>query len=309
MDFNRLFYSIIVLLFVAASSCKKTDAPDNPYSVLDYTSPNNNTNPLEPDSNSIAGLQKNIFSKKCSVSGCHDGTFEPDYRTIQSTYSTLLFQNVNITTLDSIRFFNYRVIPYDTINSFLFERITTPTSDYMPSNGVRLPQRDINHIKTWIMNGARDEFGKIPVKPNLQPNVLGYIAFDSDTLRLDTVRVNNIGFLPFITPANINIVLPMLILDTADGVAATQPQNFTGVKIKFSLFKNDFTNATVINCTFNTPLPWGVWEAVFNNGLWPGGSTVYFRVYANDGQHATDLEFPRNETAEYYKTYYAFYVQ
>ncbi len=309
MRLKELFNCLLVGLMWFSVSCKETETPDNPYDALDHSTTNNNVTPSEPDSNSIVGLQKNIFSKKCANPGCHDGTFEPDFRTIQSTYSTLVYQDVNLTTVNNISFFDYRVIPNDTANSFLFERITTPTSDYMPSNGVRLPKSDIDHIKNWIMNGARDESGNIAVKPDLPPNVLGYIALDAGFNRIDTIRQNGISYLPFIAPANISMTVPILILDTADGSNATAPANFTSVKVKCSTSKDDFSNATDIACLFNIPLPYGVWEAVVNTGLWSSGTTVYFRVYVNDGQHTTAAEFPRTESLDYFKTYYAFYVQ
>ena len=310
MTVKRLFPDVsgclmVALLFVY--SCKKTDAPVNPYNGIDHSTTNTIINPIEPDSNSIVGLHKNIFSQKCANPGCHDGTFEPDYRTIQSTYSTLVYQNVNRITVNHVDTFTYRVVPYDTVKSFLFERITTSTSDYMPSNGTRLSRNEIDHIKTWIMNGARDEFGNIPVKPDLQPNVIGYWAIDQGGVRIDTNRVNGVPYLPFITPANIFITLPILVLDTADGSAATLPANFTSFKIKCSTQKDDFTNSTVISGTYNSGFT--VWQVVVNTGLWTSGTTVYFRVYVNDGHHTSDAEFPRNESLDYYKTYYAFYVQ
>ena len=45
---------------------------------------------LSVDPNTIAGIHANIFSKTCANSGCHDGTFEPDFRTIESSYNTLV---------------------------------------------------------------------------------------------------------------------------------------------------------------------------------------------------------------------------
>lgn len=303
-----LYCSVVGLLFAVA--CSKTETEDNPYNGIDHSTPPNNTNTAEPDSNSIVGLQKNIFSKKCANPGCHDGTFEPDYRTIQSTYSTLVYQNVDKKTVNNIDFFTYRVIPHDTANSFLFERVTTPTADYMPSNGVRLPRSDINHIKAWIMNGARDEFGNLPVRPDLQPNVIGYIAFDSLYNRIDSIRLNNIPYNPFIAPANRNILIPVVVSDTADGTFATPVGNFTSVKIKCSTQKDNFSNATIANCVFNFPIPgFDIWQGYVNTSAWQSGTTIYFRIYANDGQHTTDAEFPRNESLDYYKTVYAFYVQ
>ncbi len=307
MRIKELFYCFIAVWLLCALSCKETETPENPYDSIDYPTTNNNPNPIEPDPNTITGLHKNIFFPKCANPGCHDGTFEPDYRTIQSTFSTLVYQEVNLTTVDNIKFFNYRVIPGDTGNSFLFERITTSTPQFMPSNGVRLPQSDIDHIKTWIQNGARDQFGNSPVKPDLQPNVLGYWALDPGGVRIDTIRQNNVPYMPFITPASIFITLPILVLDTADGTAATLPANFTSFSIKCSTQKDDFTNATIINGSYNSL--YTVWQVIVNTGFWSSGTTVYFRVYVNDGHHTTDAEFPRNESLDYYKTYFAFYVQ
>ncbi len=312
MTTKALFYYLIAALLLFVFACTKTDdEPTNPYDGVDYIIPNTNINPTEPDSNSIAGLQKNIFSKRCANPGCHDGTFEPDYRTLQSTYSTLVYQKVNKLTVDTIHYFTYRVIPNDTANSFLFERITTTTSDYMPSNGInRLSRSDINHIKTWIMNGARDEFGNLPVKPDLQPNLVGYIAFDSAYNRIDSIRLNNIPYNPFLAQVNQNILLPVVVTDTADGASATLPANFTSVKIKFATQKDNFSGAYTVTCLFNLPIPgFDIWQGIINTGQWSSGTTVYFRVYMNDGHHATDAEFPRNGSLDYYKTVYAFYVQ
>src|SRR5210317_2664712 len=46
------------------------------------------------DANSIQGLHKNIFKPTCANSGCHDGNFEPDFRTIESSYNTLVNQAI-----------------------------------------------------------------------------------------------------------------------------------------------------------------------------------------------------------------------
>jgi hypothetical protein len=92
-----------------------------------------------------------IFSfRSVLIPGCHDGTFEPDFRTVQSSFSTLIYMGVNKKTLDSVNFFNYRVIPNNEATSFLIERLTTSTSDYMPSNGVRLGSADMGNIRKWI---------------------------------------------------------------------------------------------------------------------------------------------------------------
>jgi len=96
--------------------------------------------------------------------------------------------------------------------------------------------------------------------------------------------------------------------DTADGTDATDPSLFTKKEIRFSLDKNDFSSAITIPASLYLP-PFTAWVVTVPVTSWPAGSTVYFRVVVNDGQHATDAQFPRNESLDYYKTLYAFYVQ
>ncbi|HQF27982.1 MAG TPA: hypothetical protein PLD36_05145 [Bacteroidia bacterium] len=301
---NWMLVAVIILL---VSSCKKDDAPENPYDNIDYSNNSGNDTVLDPAS--IAGLHKNIFVKRCANPGCHDGTFEPDFRTVQSSWSTLVYQPVNIFTVDSINFFNYRVIPGDAEHSFLHDRITSATSDYMPSNSVRLTATEINYIKTWINNGAKDMYGNTPVKPDLPPIVNGYAAFDGNFYRIDTIRVGGIFTNPFIAPANSTFYLPFLATDTADGSSATNPAAYTVHKIKFSTNKNDFSNATLLNAVWNVPIPFDIWQGAVNTSQWPVGTIVYFRVYVNDGHQTSDMEFPRNSMPDYYKTYCSFKIQ
>src|SRR6188768_2497641 len=97
------------LLFIF--SCEKEKEPGNPYDDVNYDT-DTTTNPTV-DPNSIVGLHQNIFFPRCAKSGCHDGTFEPDYRTVMSTYSTLVYSPVVKPTVDSISFFKLRVKPFD----------------------------------------------------------------------------------------------------------------------------------------------------------------------------------------------------
>ena len=80
----------------------------NPYDAQDL--PEDNTvqgEGLNPAS--IEGLHANIFGKTCANSGCHDGNFEPDFRTIESTYNTLVFQPIIKNDLQGT--YEYRVVP------------------------------------------------------------------------------------------------------------------------------------------------------------------------------------------------------
>jgi hypothetical protein len=303
-----LFFGVlIILLSFNFSSCKKAETPENPYDSVNYNT-GKDTIP-EPDPNSITGLHKNIFSKRCANPGCHDGTFEPDFRTVQSSFSTLVYMPVNKLTVDNLNYFETRVIPGDYLKSFLYERLTTGTSDYMPSNGGRLTDLEIDHVKTWIMNGAKDVNGLAPQKPNLPPDVKFYFAFNAAQQRIDTIRSGGVSYHPFVAPANSIIYIPFQALDTADGNAATDPSLFTVHKIKFSTDKNDFSSSITVNATWQSPFPFSYWQTIINTASWPSGTTVYFRIYVNDGFQINDTEFPKTITLDYYKTYYAFLVQ
>ncbi len=304
---KKLLLSVFVLFLLVVYSCKKEDpAPKNPYDSVDYSHPNSTDQPLDP--NSIAGLHKNILFPVCANPGCHDGTFEPDFRTVESAYTTLVYHPVNKVTLDSVKIFSNRVIPHNIADSWLIERLTTLTSDYMPSNGEKLSQTQIDHFKTWINNGCPDINGNLPVKPDLQPNIVAYIAIDSVNNRLDTARLNGFPFNPFVVRLGVNMTIAFIALDTADGSSAVDPGQFTVKQIQFSTNKNDFTSATTINAFFYL-IQYSAWLVSVPTSSWSSGTTVYFRIVVNDGNHVANSVFPRNESIDYYKTLYAFYLQ
>lgn len=296
----------IIGAMISVMSCTKDDEPANPYDAIDRPVV---VYPEEPDPNSITGLHKHIFFPVCANPGCHDGTFEPDYRTVESTFSTLVYQRVNKVTLDSVDFFSERVIPYNTNDSWLVERLTTLSDDYMPSNSSRLSDAEIGHVKNWINAGCPDANGDLPVKPNLQPNIVGYFAADSLTgNRIDSIRVDNFPLNPFIVQSGNAMRILFVATDTADGNEGTDPAFFSVKEIRFSTDKNNFTGAIVIPSFFYLAI-YQAWLIEVPGNLWPPGTTVYFRIYVNDGDHASNAEFPRNESIDYYKTLYAFYVQ
>jgi hypothetical protein len=293
----------VMFLFIA---CSKEELPENPYDRVDYST---SGNPLaEPDPNSIAGLHKNILFPKCANPGCHDGTFEPDFRTIESSYATLVYQPVNKLTLDSVKIYSQRVIPNNVADSWLTERLVTSTTEYMPSNATRLTMTEIDHFKNWINNGCKDMNGNVAVKPNLQPNIIGYFAADSVNSRIDTSRLGGNPINPFLVDQGMTMTMAFIATDTADGSDATDPGDFTVKQIRFSTDKNNFSGSMAINAT--------IYIATFNAWLvtvpvtsWAPGTTVYFRIYVNDGHHTSNAEFPRNESLDYFKTLYSFYVQ
>ncbi len=299
----QLIFAGMIATMLAFNSCTKEDtAPLNPYDDVNYNP--DSVAQSNPDPNSIVGLHKNIFSPRCAMPGCHDGTFEPDYRTVRSTYSTLVYQPVNRSTVDSINFFSLRVIPFDVSHSLLHERLTTPTNNFMPSNGSgggRLSAEEIQHIDNWISNGAKDENGIIPVAPNLPPVFNGFLAADSALHRIDTIRVGGISYNPIIVHSNQTILIVPLVTDDSTAILNLQVN-----RLKLSLDMDDFSAALSVNAVYYSA--GNAWVATFP-AAYPSGTIVYFRYYVNDGNHVNDSEFPRSDMPVYYKTYASFYVQ
>lgn len=292
---NVLFILIVLLGFY---SCEKT--PDNPYDSVNYDT--DTTTSASADPNSIVGLHRNIFFPRCSKSGCHDGTFEPDYRTVQSTYSTLVYQPAIKTTVDSVSFFHLRVRPYYPDSSQLIERLTTLTSDYMPSNGNRLSSTDIDHIRTWISNGARDANGNVPVAPNLPPVITGIGAADQTTLQPLLARLGGLPYNPLLVSPGQNIYI---VVDASDD--STAKADLTVNQLKLSYSQDDFSTATTVNAFF-FPVG-GYWVAPISADNFTPNDTVFFRYYVNDGDHVQPTEFPRDDYPFYYKYYCSFIVQ
>src|SRR5688572_4749554 len=115
-----LLSCLALILLVIVHSCKKDDElPHNPYDDVNYGT---TTSPTPPDPNSIVGIHNNIFHPRCAKSGCHDGNFEPDFRTVESSYATLVYHRIKKNSPDSA--FTFRVVPYDTSKSVLHERLT-----------------------------------------------------------------------------------------------------------------------------------------------------------------------------------------
>lgn len=149
-------------------SCKKdTDDFENPYDNLVTTvDPVDTTN--IPVSN-FAYLHEKVFYPTCANSGCHDGTFEPDFRTISGSYNTIV--NQAVITNDASSSFQFRVKPGSASESLLYVRLETflpNTSGIMPlelepdSDWPTKKAEYIAAIKAWIDGGAKDINGNDP---------------------------------------------------------------------------------------------------------------------------------------------------
>lgn len=304
---QSLRYLLPALAFglLVFASCKKDDPlPPNPYDDVDYTEPGDG--PYIPDPNSIVGIYENILRVKCANPGCHDGHFEPDFRSVQSAWSTLAFHRIVKNTADSA--YSYRVVPGDTANSILWRRITRGDAQLqqMPATGNYVTATERQQIMTWIMGGAKDMFGNAPRLPNSEPTILGFLAYNSSfTVQLDVTenRLDSIPYSPFKVPDNTSFNMVFLIEDDS-----TATPNLLVNQLKLSLQPDNFTGATTSNA-FNVTLGgYNVWVAPVNTTAYTPGDTVFMRYYVNDGDHAFNTEFPRTDLPFPYKTYASFFV-
>ncbi len=299
------------MVLVVIHSCKKDPVPHNPYDDVNY---GGSTPPTPPDPNSIVGIHVNILETRCAKSGCHDGTFEPDFRTVESSYSTLVYHRILKNSLDSA--YTFRVVPYDTSKSNLIARLTrcnyasTSGCYRMPQDiiGVPLQQNLIDNIVNWIKGGAKDMFGNVPAYPNTAPKILYYYATNSTyTLNYgaDTNRMDSVFYNPFYLPNNTNVNLIFFVSDDSTTVANMQVNT-----VKISTKANDFSSAISYTASYvyvNATTQFH--QATINTATLPNSDTLFFRYFINDGDHPTNTQFPTDNLVFEYKTYYSFFVK
>jgi len=180
----RIFYLFIIISLVF-QACKK-DGEINPYDNSNLNFPEDTTINYFPDATAFQALHNNIFIPTCANSGCHDGAFEPDFRTIESSYNTLVYQPV--IKNDNGNTYEFRVKPSNSDKSILYKRLIEDidgNSGIMPLSAeynaehywFDHKEEYIQNIKDWIDNGAKDMFGNLPLQPNNIPEMRGAIAF------------------------------------------------------------------------------------------------------------------------------------
>ncbi|CAI8249215.1 MAG: Uncharacterised protein [Cryomorphaceae bacterium] len=176
---------IFIIISLVFQACKK-DVEINPYDNPNLNSPKDTTTNYFPDATAFQALHNNIFIPTCANSGCHDGSFEPDFRTIESSYNTLVYQPV--IKNDNGNTYEFRVKPSNSDKSILYKRLIEDIdgiSGIMPLSAeynaehywFDHKEEYIQNIKDWIDNGAKDMFGNLPLQPNNIPEMRGVIAF------------------------------------------------------------------------------------------------------------------------------------
>jgi len=312
----RLYY-IAVSLFIIAfilDACRKHEL-ENPYANQTQVVNNHNPSVDAIPVGNFAWLHAKIFRPTCANSGCHDGTFEPEFRSINSAYNSL----VNHPTIanDASETFTYRVVPGSSDLSFLHERLTVEipnTSGMMPLSVD--PGSDwnanktfyIQKIKEWIDGGAKDMYGNDapPAEGDTPPSIYGMAMFPPGNTTTPYPReldgIFGIGAIE--VPAGL---VDVWILSTDNGI---YNPTYQSASIKASTSSQDFSNALSASFNYNvspitaqsffeTPGPY-YYKATLNfSGAVPG-TTYYIRCYLDDGAQPSLTEIPNNGSAAFW---------
>jgi hypothetical protein len=304
-----IYYTCITIGLVSIIySCKKKteDLPPNPFAESNTTTTTKPTEAaLTPDFKSI---YTKIFQPKCGNQSCHDGHFEPDFRTIESAYATMVYQPVIKHTLDGR--YTLRVIPGNVDSSWLYNRIVTVDAQLgrMPLYKNQLATDELNAIKTWISNGAKDQYNQPAREPNSEPQVQYYFATDTNNNvinRVDTHRVAGSDS-PFIVRTGKQLVVYVKFND--DHTPINQLQNVT-MQLSQNIDGFPAQVTQTITGTYS-PISWfqGFLFTINTTSL-PTNKIIYFRLYANDGTTTTNTEFPVTNMWPWWKNYASLIVQ
>lgn len=310
---NILFYlSCIITGLMLIASCKK-DKFINPYEDPALQAPTTNPDASNLDPGNFAYLHAKIFKPTCANSGCHDGTFPPEFRTINSAYNTLVYQKPINTSSGTFR---YRVYPYKSDSSILFHRLNTPMgAGLMPL--VVDPQSDwtgrkdeyILNIKNWINAGAKDMFGNYPHPGNKQPQITGFLAFPSGNTSAPYSRAS--GYIvPIEVPAGSSIDLWFAIED--DSTAAS---GFPSTVCKIATSFDNFNSVASVNMVYTSggltandftgsPTQF-THKTTFNTSGFPTGTYLYIRSFLDDGSQSAPTEIPNAGTNDIMSGYFA----
>ncbi len=311
---------VISCIIALVVSCKKDD-PVNPYDDIVRVQ---NDNPEADDLpvGNFAWLQAKVFGPTCANSGCHDGTFEPAFSSINSSYNTLV--NHPVITNDDNGTFTYRVVPGDASNSLLHERLTVfipNTSGIMPLEyepASDWPDNEafyINQIASWINAGAKDMFGHSPGSGNADfpPSAEGLVVFPSGNTTTPYPRdEDGIGITPILVDA---APIDIWILATDDNTAV---QDFTTAHIKLASDINDFPTESAIDLVYSSPLTaldftdqdaQFYYKATVDLTGVPSGQQYFLRVYLNDGVQSEVTEIPNDGSSNVINALFLLSVQ
>lgn len=296
---KQTFFSLMIVgsaLLWSACKDKGVDSLPNPYDDPKELDNHDQvfTEEKELELSSISGLHHYIFKPTCANSGCHDGNFEPDFRTVQSTYNTLVKQP--IIKNDQSNPLEYRVMPGDAARSMIIRRLETDlngNSGIMPlslepdSDWPTYKSEYILRIKNWINGGALDMEGNPPDTLDFPPQLVGVLATQQGGVVVRGGKFKPIAVSKSGGPATIWIALKDDLLDPSElqnvGVDTTMnPTAFTQMPVPML-----FQSSGMTHTGFKTDLETYQFSVTMNLGQYRQGDIIWMRFYADDGGRTT----------------------
>lgn len=288
----------LFVLSIGLWSCKGSDPEvENPYDNQQVGQEHAKVKPDNKalDPNTIQGLHANVFKPTCANSGCHDGNFEPDFRTIESSYNTLVGQP--IIKNDELNPLTARVTPGNASTSMLIRRlmidlngnsgimplVTEPGSDWPAKK-----EEYIKNVESWINGGALDQNGDAPTATNFPVQLRGIAA---------KVNGNLVGRSGTYGPLNVSggqVELWFAFED--DGLS---PDQLSNISLDLSLNANEFdsTNLQTISYSASPVVTTGYFgedenfyhKATVSLSNWQSGDVVWIRTRVSDGVNNSEL--------------------
>ncbi len=303
---KKLFPYFVILAF-ALAGCK----PDveNPFDDPDDLPPEDTTGIDNIDPTSFVGLHQNIFKPTCANSGCHDGTFEPDFRTIESAYNTLVYHHV--IKNNPAETYQYRVKPGSLSESILWLRLNEDIdgiSGIMPLDAFYDPESEWNahkaehlgNISSWIMGGALDMFGNQPGTNDQQPGIAGiYAEADGNPCTIDDridVPTGSQNVSVWFAVHDLETTLSNLQYNKVKMSGRINFEDTTATWHDLQLLSGPESHPSFLN----EPADFQH-KFTFNASAYPADSTFYMRVYLKDPIQPDTTNIPQEGSPIYIK--------
>lgn len=300
----KAYFYLFLLVITAFLACKEkevvnpyaTEVPETLVETVDLsTLPNDN----------FAWLHHKIFKPTCANSGCHDGSFEPHFSSISSSYATLV--NHPVISNDANFSFDYRVTPGYTSTSLLYERLTNE----IPNSSGMMPlvvdadsdwndRRDeyLAAISAWINNGAPDMYGNPAPSDtgDFPPQIEGLMVFPEGNTTTPYERDPEIvGVSPIIAEAT---TVDIWVAVTDDNTqAASMSVNELRISTEISDVDDAAAHIYSTASQINAPGFGGgsitYWhKATVDLGIYDSGTTLFLRSYFDDGVQSEVTAIP-----------------
>jgi hypothetical protein len=318
---KKILWPFVFLIIVALPTCKPDD-PENPYTTTTTVVQNDNPNLEVIPTSNFAWLHEKVFLPTCANSGCHDGTFEPEFRSVSSSYHTLVHHPV--ITNNTANSFEYRVVPGDTTLSLLHERLTNfipNTSGIMPleTDGTDWMENKalyISKIESWIMSGAKDMYGNPPppAEATPLPIIYGLAIFPQNNTTSPYPRETDspFGIGAIEVPAGIVDVWIFPYQETA------YPVGFEAISLQTSLSATNFVPTFASTFSAQTPitaLDFGdspssfYYKATLDLSTATSGQTYYMRCSVDDGLQVNPTLIPNDSSEPFWYLFFSILIQ